>query len=364
MKATRQLLSLVLIVGLSLSIMDAMAAESSSSARRIPVTTVKASTQNLQVWQVSQGRLLAKTAPMIAAEVGGRIIAVKVDVGQAVQAGQILAQIDDTDFRLAKELVSADIVRLQALIKAQQLQVKRFQELVRNKSANQSSLDNAEAQLGSLRAQLVGARVRLQQAERNISKTRITSPVNGRIDMRKVSVGDYLKAGTPLFKITALKTLQARLPFPEALASQLRVGLVARLTSPVQPGASIDSRISEIRPEISPDNLALDVLIDFDNKNGWEPGASVTGHIRTAQHKQAVVVPEGCIIRRPRGLVVYRIDNDRAQEVAVTTGIHKNGRVELLSGIRAGDILALDGAAYLTEGALVTTQQAYSGQAQ
>jgi RND family efflux transporter MFP subunit len=339
------------------------AAEPATSDKSIPVTVTTAVTQTLEEWQLSQGKLLAKTAPMIAAEVGGRIISVKVDVGQAIKAGQIMAEIDATDFRLGKQLVNADIKRLHALIKAQQLQVKRFQKLVRQKSANQSSLDDAEAQLGSLQAQLVGARVRLQQADRNITKARITSPVDGRVTERKVSVGDYLNPGTPVFRITTLNTLQARLPFPQALASRLQIGQTVHLTSPIMPGSEVVSKISEISPEISPSNLAINVIIDVENPGGWEPGASVSGKVRVAEHQDAVVVAEGSIIRRPAGLVVYKIEQGKALEIPVTTGLRKRGRVEILSGVQPGDRLALDGAAYLTDGVSVDVKATTSGDA-
>ena len=358
MKTHTRLLSVTFLLMVSLYQATSLAAETVESNGNIPVTSIQAGTKNLEIWQLSLGRLQAKTSPTIAAEVGGRIISVKRDVGQEVRSGQLLAEIDDTDFGLARQLVSADIARLQALIKAQKLQVKRFQELVHNKSANQSSLDNAQAKLGSLQAQLVGARVRLQQADRSMTKTRIISPVSGRIDERRISVGDYLKAGTPLFKITALDTLQARLPFPEALASQLHIGQLARLSSPVMPGTHIDSRISEIRPQILPSNLAIEIIIDIENTQGWEPGASVTGKVQVARHENAVVVPTGCIIRRPSGLVVYRITGNKVVETAVSTGLVQDGETEILSGVNSGDQLVLDGAPYLTDGITVDVKTA------
>jgi len=67
--------------------------------------------------------------------------------------------------------------------------------------------------------------------------------------------------------------------------------------------------------------------------------------------------PALLFIRRPAGLVVYRLENDRVKEVPVTTGIRQGDRVEILSGVTAGDTLAMDGAAYLTDGVTVRIQQ-------
>jgi len=340
-------------------------ANQEAAGRSILITVATAVTSDLELWQSSEGQLEAITSPKIAAEVGGRIIAVSVDVGKEVVAGQELAMIDPVDFRLAKELVSADIKRLQSLILAQQLQVKRLQALVSKKSANQSSLDEAQAQLGALKAQLTGAKVRFQQAERNILKTHIISPVSGIVDERKISVGDYVQAGIPLFHITTRTHLRAWLPFPESMGTQLRVGLPAKLRSPVAPDRQVLSRITGIRPEISQTSRAINVIIDLDNPGGWQPGASVTGVVRVGLHKDAIVVPESSIIRRPSGLVVYRVKNSKVQEVVVTTGVRQDDKIEILSGVQVGDQLALDGAAYLTDGVTVEVQNtAHTGTAE
>jgi len=323
----------------------------------VPITVVTAESRDLEVWESSVGELESRSAPTIAAEVDGRIIAVTVDVGQAVEAGQVIAEIDPEDFRLAVNLATADIERLQALIRAQELQVKRYRELVKKNSANQSALDDAVAQFGATRAQLSGARVRLQQAVRNNDRARITSPISGKVDERKISVGDYVKTGTPLFHITTLEQLRAWLPFPESLSSMLHVGLPVKLTTPVSPGHEVTATITDIRPEITRTSRAINVIVDLDNPDEWYPGASVTGAVRVDMHPRAVVVPETCIVRRPTGLVVYRVENDRAGEVPIITGIRQGDTIEILSGAKAGDTLALDGAAYLTDGVAVRIQQ-------
>jgi membrane fusion protein (multidrug efflux system) len=328
----------------------------------VPITVVTADSRDLEVWESSVGELESRSAPTIAAEVDGRIIAVTVDVGDAVETGQVIAEIDPEDFRLAVNLATADIERLQALIRAQELQVKRYRELVKKNSANQSALDDAVAQFGATRAQLSAARVRLQQAMRNSDKARITSPVSGKVDVRNISVGDYVKTGTPLFHITTLEHLRAWLPYPESLASMLRTGLPVKLTTPVSPGHEVDAVISDIRPEITRTSRAIKVIVDLDNPDDWNPGASVTGMARVDLHPHAVVVPETAIVRRPAGLVVYRVENDRATQVPVSTGIRQGDSIEILSGVQAGDTLALDGAAYLNDGVAVRIQQAATGE--
>ncbi len=329
------------------------AADAPPSARAIPVTVTPAVTRDIEVWEASVGQLEALTSPLIAAEVGGRIVAVTADVGRRVAAGQPLAEIDPEDFRLARALALADIDRLQALLRAQALQVKRLRALVRKQSAQRSSLDDAEAQWGALRAQLRAARVRLQQAERRIAKAHITSPIAGKVDERRISVGDYVKVGTPLFRVTALDRLRVRLPFPESLAGRLHRDLPVRLSTPLAPGTRVAGRISDLRPEITPGNRAIQVLVDLDNPGGWEPGASIDGAVRLALHENAVVVPEAAVVRRPAGNVVYVIRERRARQRKIRTGLRRNGEVEVVEGLAAGEPVAVDGAGFLSDGAAV-----------
>lgn len=326
--------------------------------RSIPITVTTAVSRDLEIWESSVGQLEAKTSPMIATEVAGRIIAVSADVGQEVKAGQVLAEIDAEDFRLARALAAADIKRLQSLLRAQGLQVKRVRALAKEKSVSRSVLDEAEAQFGALQAQLSAARVRLQQAERSIAKARITSPVSGKVDERRISVGDYAKVGTPLFHITTVDRLRVRLPFPESLGAKLRVGLPARLSTPVAPGREVAGAITDIRPEITRTNRAINVIIDLDNPGDWEPGASVTGAVRVALHKGAIVVPEASVVRRPAGTVVYVIEDGKAVQRRVQTGLRRDGQVEILSGLAVGARVAQDGAGFLTDGVAVEVKGA------
>lgn len=324
-----------------------------SAGRTIPINVTTAVSRDLEIWESSVGQLEPKVAPLIAAEVAGRLIAVNVDVGASIQKGQVLAEIDAMDFKLARDMAEADIDRLKALIHAQQLKVKRYHALVKKKSANQSTLDDAEAQLGALRAELASAQVRLQQAQRDIAKTRITSPIDGRVDETQVSEGDYVKLGSPLMRIGNLHWLKARLPYPETLLPQLRAGLPIRLNSPSAPEVTVETTVSEVRPSITFGSRSAQVIVNVENPGPWEPGASVTGAVRVALHKGAIAVPEASVVRRPAGTVVYVIDAGKAVQRKVQTGLRRDGQVEILSGLKAGERVAVDGAGFLTDGAAV-----------
>ena len=318
-----------------------------------PVTATRAISRNLEVWESSVGQLEARVEPLIAAQVAGQLGVVAVEVGQLIEQGQLLAEINAEDFYLAEAMAVADIERLQALLHAQHLKTARYRSLVKKELTNQSTLDDAEAQEIALKAQLTSSKVRLQQAQRNIKKAHITSPVDGRVDDIRVSPGDYVAVGSPLVRITNQQRLRARLPFPETLLPQLRSGLPVSLTSPSAPDVTVQSVIDDVRPSVTVGSRAAQIIINVDNPGPWKPGATVSGTVRVALHENAVMLPEISVVLRPAGTVIYVLKEGKAVQRVVNVGLRQNGFVEILSGLEAGEQVVADGAGFLTDGAAV-----------
>ena len=165
--------------------------------------------------------------------------------------------------------------------------------------------------------------------------------------------GDFVKVGDPLFRITTTNRLRARLPLPETLASKLSVGQRVELYSPLAPDTRVTSAISEIRPTVGVRNRAIDVFAIVANPGGWQPGGSVNGSIVITRRAAALLVPEAAVVPRPAGDVVYVVEDGVARQRTVTTGIFRDGLVEIRSGLSATDLVIATGASFLTDGAPV-----------
>jgi len=176
------------------------------------------------------------------------------------------------------------------------------------------------------------------------------------VEQRMVAVGDYVTLGKSLFQLTTTQALRVRLPFPETIAPQLRTGLIVRLSTPTAPGKITQGRVSDIRPMVGA-NRAMEVIVDVPNPGDWKPGGSVNGALVVAEHPQAVVVPEVSLVIRPAGEVVYVINNNKAEQRVVRSGIRQDGYVEILSGLELGETIAVDGASFLTDKAPVTGRE-------
>ncbi|MEO6696636.1 MAG: efflux RND transporter periplasmic adaptor subunit, partial [Gammaproteobacteria bacterium] len=294
----------------------------------------------------------------VSAEVEGRVLQISADAGEHVQAGQLLAQLDTHDVVLKQDAARAEANRTKALLVNQQRVVHRFREMNGQKFVSQTQLQDAEAQLAALREQLKGAEALLAQTERALTKTRIVAPVSGRIEERKVSPGDFVSVGKPLFQIATTERLRVRLPFPETVADKIKPGLAVTLITPTAPDKIMPGRVKEIRPMIGTGSRSFDAIVEVENPGDWKPGASVNAVVVVEKHAQAVMVPELAVVLRPAGKVVYVIENNKALQRIVQTGVRQDGFVEIVAGVAAGESVALDGAGFLTDQAHVNVQTA------
>lgn len=307
------------------------------------ITVTQVQSRNMQVLEQSVGEADSSTAPKVGAEVAGRIIKVYVDIGAPVKKGQLLAEIDATDF-------TADANRLGAQASSQKKLTERYRELASKGFISSSQLEAYEAQNVSTREQYT-------RAAKNLSRTHIVSPVDGRIDNRMVSVGDWIDLGKPAFQISTSENLRIRLPFPETVAQRIKVGQGVILSTPAVPNATVTGKIEQVRPMVGSTNRAFDAVVEVRNPGGWKPGASVNGAVIIEEHEGAITVPEVSVVLRPAGKVVYVIEDGKAVQHIVITGVIQNGQVEILQGLKSGVSIAIDGAGFLTDKAVVSVKE-------
>lgn len=324
---------------------------------RVPVTTMTVKQNLIQNHTQVQGVIEAIHSPQIKTKISAEVIRVDVDEGDFVEAGQVLTLLDDEGFQLDKEAAEADIQRIKSLLANQRATLKRDRSLVDKKLSSASRLDDSKAEVKQAEAQLNHAQALLKKAKYKLSHTRVLAPISGVIQQRSVSKGDYVNpmspSGKPLFQIVDTQHLRARLYFPETLARRIKPDMDVKLKR----GEDIlNAKITHLRPMLEIENRSLHALAEFENTIQWLPGESITADVILEQHDNAIIVPDKALIRRPTGLVVFRIKNGKAEQVLVTTGIRQDDQIEIVSGLNKGDQIVLDGAAYLSDNIAVEIQ--------
>ena len=305
------------------------ATSKAGASRAVLIGTTVAQKHTLEIYEEVVGSLENAMDPKISAEVAGRVTRVLAFTGKKVKRGELLAEIDAQDFEIQSRGDTAEIKRLQALLANQERVVERQQKLVGQGFLSQNALDEALAQRAVLREQLSAARARAETTGRCLGQTKVVAPIDGEIEAPVVAQGDYGKV---------------------------------RLESPAAPGRSVETAIDEIKPTVNAGNRALDAIVRFESDDGgFRGGGSVNARVVVEVKQGALMIPEQSVVLRPAGKVVYVIDNGRATQRIIETGMKQDGLQEVVKGLAPGEVIATDGAGFLSDGAAVTLADAAKG---
>ncbi len=319
------------------------------SMAAVTITTGKVATTTIEEKESAMGIIYSLSSPKVASEVSGRVIKVLIDVGDAVQQGQIMAEIDPERYELETIQAKAETARLSALKINQELDLSRAERLYKNNLVSEEILDKTKAELEALEQQIKAAEAKHNSSKKLLRDTKIKAPITGYVAAKKIVMGDFVQTGTIVFELVDTKNLRVGVSFPEYQSSKLKKGLKTYLTSPTNTNHIVETQINEVSPNINPKNRSISVIIDFENPGLWLPGASARAEIILSERENALVVPQLAVVRRSIGNVVYVIKNSVAIETKVDTGIHLDGLIEIKAGLQKGTLIAVDGAGFLAD---------------
>ena len=315
--------------------------------KEIYITTSKVILSKFEDKETAMGSIKGIIDPTVSAEISGSVIKLYARTGSLVTKGDLLAEIDEKNYKYELTLARAEVRRLQTRLANQEKIYERNQKLVAKKFISSNALDAILTKKTEASEELAVALSKRDIAQSSFEKTKIYAPISGRIEKQIPSIGDFLKIGDPVFQVVNNKKLRAHIPFPEKLVSKLKAGTPIRLKSPTSPN-EIMSEIAELKPKLMSDSRSIDVIADIENQLDWQPGASVKGTI-VFSTRQGLAVPEQSVILRPAGQVVYVVKGDKVEQRNITIGINQNGFIEIISGLEQSEIVAFDGAGYLTD---------------
>ena len=339
-----------LLKNLSIGLSTLLLLVAQTSMGQITVSTTTVITMNLNEEDNVMGMIYSRSSPEIAAEVSGRVISVIADIGDVVEKGQVLAQIASEKYDLQLAQSKAEIARLSALLVNQELDLKRAEKLFKDNLVSEEMVDRTRAEFNALSEQINAANAQLRNSERLIEETEIKAPIKTKVAAKHIDIGDFVQNGMIVYELVDTKNLRVALSFPEYQSLKLKKGLKVFLTTPTSIDQNVETVIKEIKPNVNSNNRSITAIVDFDNPGSWVPGASTQARIILSTYQDALVLPQLAVVRRSVGDVVYLIQNDTAVEQQVDTGIEKDGLVHIKSGLKKGDIVALDGAGFLTNG--------------
>ncbi len=175
----------------------------------------------------------------------------------------------------------------------------------------------------------------------------VRAPMSGVVQTRAVALGELIQADAPLLTIVNLKSVALEASLFEADFARVRIGSPVRVTTDAAPGRSFAGRISFLGSSVDPQTRTVTARALIDNPGDLRPGMFARGQIQTGVGKPSLTVPADAVLDDGAAKVVFVADGDKYDRREVTLGNQSNGRVEVKSGLKAGDEVVTEGASAL-----------------
>jgi len=330
-----------------------------------PVRVVVAETGSLDLWLRAIGTVTPLATVTVRPRVEGELIEVLFTEGQPVKAGQLLARIDPRPYQIALEQAEGQQQQNLAQLKNAELDLARYQTLYKQDSIARQQLDSQEALVRQYQGTTRIDQARVDEARLQLSYTRITAPVAGRIGLRALDVGNIASPGNAdgLAVITQMQPMSVVFAIPQTRLAEVR----AALREQPQGGLPVQAWDRDEQTLLATGVLAtLDNRIDtatgtvrlraqFANADeALFPNQFLNVRLHVSSVADALVVPADTVQYGANGAYVYVIGAEsRATVRPVTLGAADDGRVVVLAGLQAGEALAIEGLDRLREGRAV-----------
>ena len=332
----------------------------------IPVRVVSVAQQDIPRFVSGIGTVLSLHSVVIRPQVDGILTQLLVKEGQRVKAGDLLATIDDRSIRASLDQAKALLGENQAQLQVALINLQRYKALSVDDGVSKQTYDQQQALVNQLKATTEGNQAAIDAEKVQLSYTQIRSPVSGRVGIRTVDEGNFLRTSDAqgLFSVTQIDPIAVEFSLPQQMLPTLQGLIAAPAPASVDAylGADTDGQtgdllgeghLSLIDNQISSTTGTLRAKAEFNNATQrlW-PGQLVSIKIQTGLDKNALVVPPTVVQRGLDAHFVYRINGDKVEVVPVQV-TYQNSDVTLIKGVQAGDVLVSDGQSRLKAGAQV-----------
>lgn len=301
-------------------------------------------------------------------KVPGRLEQVLVDVGDRVEAGQVLAVIEHREIALqgqqARAQSSGAVAALEQAVTNRdnaRLQAERARVLFRDHVVTQADLDRLEAALRSAEAavrvaeaQVAATRAAVGLASQSLENASVTTPIAGTVTRRDVSVGSQASQAQPLFQVQDVAALKVSGSVTAADFVRLRVGQAVAIIVDELPDRSFAGRIATLSPSLDPQTRRAAVELAIDNAEGLSlPNMFARARIDVGRREGVVTVPREAVISTAEGRVAFVVRQGRAARVTLPSEAGDGEHVPAGDGVSEGELVVVSGQSGLVDGAAV-----------
>jgi membrane fusion protein (multidrug efflux system) len=306
----------------------------------VPVSVAPIATGPVSSYITSTANLVPESEVKVLAEADGRVAELLVEEGSRVARGQVLAQLvkDDAEIMLRKAEVRLENARINFERAEQEI----VDKLISREQYDKDHLDHQIAQQ------------ELAEAKWRLEKTTIRAPFGGRVTERYVKLGQHLHPGEQLFTVSDFDPLVARIFLPEKDVFGLKEGRDVRITLKANDTTRFHGRIRQISPVVDTGTGTVKLTIEASAPPPEvRPGAFVTIDIVRETRPQAILVPREAVVRELQDAYVFVANGGVAEKRTISLGLEEGGRIEALSGVKAGEQVIVAGQGGLKQGSAI-----------
>lgn len=369
---TKLVISVLLLVAVAVAVKSALpkaSAGKSAAPSGIPVHVVAVEQRDVPRFISGIGTALSLHSVVVRTQIDGVLTRLLVKEGQWVKAGDLMAQIDDRAIRASLDQAKAQLGQAQAQLHVAEVDLKRYKLLSVDDGVSKQTLDQQQALYDQLKATVQGNQAAIAAAQVQLSFTQIRSPVAGRVGIRTVDPGNFLRVSDAqgLFSVTQMDPIAVEFSLPQNLLPTLQQLLNAPapalvnayLSDHEQTGTLLaQGELRLIDNQVSASTGTLRAKAEFANARQtlW-PGQLVTVKVQTTVDNAALVVPPEVVQRGLENYFVYRVNGDTVESVPVKV-LYQDSELNIIEGVQPADIqagtrLVRDGQSRLKPGARI-----------
>ena len=326
------------------------------AVRAVPVRTAGVESRDIDETLVLTGTLKPRAQVQLVAELQARLVKVVRDEGAAVAAGEVLAVLDATDYRLSSDRARAALAVAEANRSHARAEKDRAENLLETGGITAKDSLSAEVALQVAEAQVAQVKAEAAIAAQQLARTEIRAPFAGRVARRLADPGAMLANGTPVFTFVDDSVLEFRAKVPSALYGKAKLGASVDVQVDALSAQHVRGKVARVSPLVEERTRSFEVTVEVPGQPGLVGGLFARATVTVGKVAAALVVPPGALQRdgsEPNAAQAFVVKDGKAERRSVRLGVETPDRVQVTEGLAAGDTVVLDPPVALASGAPV-----------
>lgn len=325
-----------------------------------PVRTVQVFSTGGSRVRTFAGTTRAGLESQLSFKVSGTLHKVAVKVGDAVEAGAMIARMDATDYEVQAQSTAAQLAQAKASARSANADYERIRGLYENNNASLSELDRARANSESATAQVRALAKQLEAARLQITYTQLKAPVDGKISAVNVQENENVSAGQPIAVLSSGSQPEVEVSVPEVFIAQFHPGMSVKVTVAALPGQELDATVTEVGVAPAAGSATFPVTVRLTRReDGIRPGmaAEVAAKFVSTDKRDRFLVPLSSVGEDDAGRYAYVAEAQKDDPNLATIKRHQvevgeltQEGLEVFSGLEDGDLVVTAGLSHLTDG--------------